>query len=110
MFVISFTIYLTLHWHAHPHKLMDWIFIHVPMRLMLVVLFTVDLLDNGFIVMGWEARDEARYARYSMQAVASIAAVNVVGLIIVAIKRDLGTSGSPTSTSPVTPPSIFDSS
>ena len=72
--------------------MLDWIFIHVPMRLMLVVLFTVDLLDNGFIVMGWEARDEARYAKYSLQAVAAIAAVNVVGLIIVAVKRDLGES------------------
>ena len=89
---LSASIYLTLHWHAHPHKPLDWIFIHVPMRLMLVVLFSVDLLDNGFIVLGWEARDEARYAKYSLQAVAAIATVNVVGLIIVAAKRDLGQS------------------
>lgn len=56
---------------------------------MLVVLFSVDLLDNGFIVLGWEARDEARYAKYSLEACAAIGAVNLIGLLIVAFKRDL---------------------
>ncbi|KAL7415651.1 hypothetical protein BDY24DRAFT_266155 [Mrakia frigida] len=83
------SIYLTLHWHAHSHKPLDWIFIHVPMRLMLVVIWSVDIIDNGFIVLGWEARDEARYAKYALQACASIAVVNVVGLLIVFFKRDL---------------------
>lgn len=48
------SIYITLARHYHAHNVLDWVFIHVPMRLFLIVVFSIDWLDNGFIVMGWE--------------------------------------------------------
>lgn len=60
------------------------------MRLFLIMLFLIDWLDNGFIVLGWENRDLADYARYSWQAVGVVTGCNLVGLLWVFITRDAG--------------------
>lgn len=60
------------------------------MRMMLVILFLIDWLDNGFIALGWEAWDLTNYGKYSWQAVGAITGVNLVGLLVVFFMRDIG--------------------
>lgn len=84
----SATVLITLHLHRAPHSWLAYAFVHAPMRLFLAVLFLVDWLDNGFIVLGWENRDPATYARYSWQAVGLVVACNAVGLLWVFFTRD----------------------
>ncbi|CED84874.1 hypothetical protein [Phaffia rhodozyma] len=82
------TIYLTLHRHYH-FSTGTWLFVYTPMKMMLAIVFLLEWLDNGFIVLGWESRDPATYAKYSWQAIGILAGVNVVGLLMVFVTKDL---------------------
>ena len=65
----------------------DTAFIHAPMSLLLVILFELDWLHNGFIALGWGNKNEDMWAKYTWQAVGFVGGVNLIMAIWEGIKR-----------------------
>ena len=73
----------------HPF---EFIGIHAPMRLFLLVTFLLDLPQSIFIMLDWvysPDHPERDYDKRSWEAFAFIMGTNFVGLIWVLIRRDL---------------------
>jgi hypothetical protein len=66
---------------------LDTVFIHVPMTMLLAMLFELDWITNGFIALGWVSEDRKLWYRYTWQAVGAIAGVNFVAAIWEGIRR-----------------------
>jgi hypothetical protein len=66
---------------------MDAVFIHAPITLLLAILFELDWLHNGFIALGWVIKDEAKWGKWTWQAVGCVGGVNLVAAIWEGITR-----------------------
>ncbi|WVQ98414.1 hypothetical protein IAU59_005537 [Kwoniella sp. CBS 9459] len=65
----------------------DALFIHAPMTMFLAILFQLDWLHNGFIVLGWDIQSKEEWGKYTWQAVGCVVGVNVVAAIWAGVKR-----------------------
>ncbi|OCF31459.1 hypothetical protein I316_06861 [Kwoniella heveanensis BCC8398] len=65
----------------------DALFIHAPMTMFLAILFELDWLHNGFIVLGWDIQSKEEWGRYTWQAVGCVVGVNLVAAIWAGAKR-----------------------
>lgn len=85
-------IHITLYLHpVASTRPLDTLFIHAPLRLLLISIFLQAFPQVLFITLGWHynlVKDESDFDKWSWQAVAFIVSFNAAGLVEVAWRLD----------------------
>lgn len=84
-------IHITLYMYPSDRtRPFDIVFIHAPLRLLLVFTFLQILPQTLFVVLGWYSDNQKQnYDAFSWRAVAFIVSFNVAGLVQVAAQKDI---------------------
>ena len=91
-FSLLLLVWIHLSLYLYPpnrSRLLDFILIHAPIRLLIVVTFLQHLPQTLFIVLGWTPHMPEDIQEHAWHAVTFIVSFNVLGLIEVALREDL---------------------
>ncbi|KAF8311926.1 uncharacterized protein EI90DRAFT_2981470 [Cantharellus anzutake] len=84
---IQITLYM---YPSHQSRPFDIVFIHAPLKLLLILTFLQTFPQTLFVILGWyrDKNREQDYDAFSWHAVAFIVSFNTAGLVEVALRRD----------------------